>query len=342
MRCAGCERVLQDIVLKVGGVSSAKADYAGSCLEVTFDPDKAGPEAIRAACAAAGYTLETWTPGSGRSKLLSQALALLALVLLILLSRKFGGLVKIPDITAAAGYGLIFAAGLLTGLHCVGMCGSFVIGYCAADAQAGRPALVSHLLYGGGKIISYAALGGVFGYLGSLFVITPFIGGVSLALAGAFLILYGLNTLRAFSFVGALLKRSAVPAGQAAPTSRGRPRGPLFAGLFSGLILGCGPLQAMYVLAAGNASAAQGAVMLALFGLGTLPLLLAFGLAARKLSGAMTRRFVQASGLILVALGAMMLHKGVLRAFFPAEVKQVHSCCHGAVSAANETGKELK
>ena len=51
-------------------------------------------------------------------------------------------------------------------------------------------------------------------------------------------------------------------------------------GLLNGLMLGCGPLQAMYVMAAGTGSPQEGATMLFFFGLGTLIPLLSFGLIA--------------------------------------------------------------
>jgi len=69
----------------------------------------------------------------------------------------------------------------------------------------------------------------------------------------------------------------------------------------------------MYVLAAGNGDPLQGAKILALFGLGTLPALLSFGLLTKVLSEKMTRRFLQASGIILLFIGSMMLNKGLIR-----------------------------
>ena len=91
-------------------------------------------------------------------------------------------------------------------------------------------------------------------------------------------------------------------------------RRPFLIGLLSGLLLGCGPLQAMYVMAAGLGDPLAGAACLALFGLGTLPALLGFGLLARLMSGAMTHRFVQTAGVVMVVMGAMMLNNGLARA----------------------------
>jgi len=155
--------------------------------------------------------------------------------------------------------------------------------------------------------------GAAFGLLGSLISITPFISGMSILLAGTFLILFGLNMLNVF----AVLRRVRIKQPEAmmryAMKKRRKARSPFFIGFFSGFLLGCGPLQAMYIMAAGNADPIEGAKFLALFGLGTLPALLSFGMAAHLLSEKMTHRFLQASGIILIVMGTMMLNKGLMK-----------------------------
>jgi sulfite exporter TauE/SafE len=63
-------------------------------------------------------------------------------------------------------YLLAFMTGLTGGVsHCVGMCGPIVASYSVA---AGRPGFLPHLLYGAGRITTYAFLGGTLGLAGSL------------------------------------------------------------------------------------------------------------------------------------------------------------------------------
>ena len=83
-------------------------------------------------------------------------------------------------------------------------------------------------------------------------------------------------------------------------------------GLLNGLMIACGPLQAMYVMAAGTGSPVEGAKTLFVFGLGTLPVMLAFGALTTVLSGAVTHRLLTASGVIVVALGAVMINRGLI------------------------------
>lgn len=269
-------------------------------------------------------------------------LALVFLILLIIISRKFGNKISLPEINSKISAGMIFLVGLLTGLHCVGMCGSFIIGYASADAESGRSIFRSHILYGVGKTVSYALFGALFGFLGSIFRITPLISGLSIGLAGAFLILYGIKMMNIFSTLKAICFKQPEKMATYAKEKRQQSKSPFFIGFFSGFILGCGPLQVMYVMAAGNGNALQGAKFLTLFGLGTLPALIGFGMLARTLSNRMTRNFIHASGIILIVLGSMMLNKGYLRAISVDDFKSVQPACECQKIIDQNSGKEVK
>ncbi|HUJ01748.1 MAG TPA: sulfite exporter TauE/SafE family protein, partial [Usitatibacter sp.] len=85
-----------------------------------------------------------------------------------------------------------FAAGLLGGVHCIGMCGG-IVGTLALEARG--PALARQLAYNLGRIGSYACAGAIAGFAGSL----AYAGGAWLSaqsvmflLANAVMILLGL------------------------------------------------------------------------------------------------------------------------------------------------------
>ena len=67
----------------------------------------------------------------------------------------------------------------------------------------------------------------------------------------------------------------------------------------------------MYVMAAGSGDPIQGAMVLLIFGLGTLVPLLGFGLFASLLSPAVMRQMVQVSGILVIAMGLMMAQRGL-------------------------------
>jgi len=65
-------------------------------------------------------------------------LALSFLVLVIFIARNSGSVIRLPEINAQLSDRMIFIVGLLTGFHCAGMCGSFILGYTTIDAERGR------------------------------------------------------------------------------------------------------------------------------------------------------------------------------------------------------------
>lgn len=315
MQCTGCETTIEVAIATLEGIEKVKADYTSSTVEVSFDVNKTDLSQIQNIIEDSGYKVEVSGPVEQRSwlKIGLSLMALAGIIIIMIFSRKLWHQFSLPEIDSQLSDGMIFAVGLITGLHCIGMCGGFVINYTAKDTEQGRSSYQSHLLYGVGKTFSYAMFGAFFGFVGSIISITPFIKGVSAVLAGLFLIVFGLNMLNIFAPLKRFRFKQPVAMARYAMQKRKQSKSPFFIGFFSGFILGCGPLQAMYVLAAGNSDPVQGAKVLALFGLGTLPALLGFGLLARVLSEKMTRRFLKASGIILIFIGTMMLNKGLIK-----------------------------
>jgi sulfite exporter TauE/SafE len=227
-------------------------------------------------------------------------------------SRYLGGAMPATNSHEPLSYALLFIAGTLTGVHCAGMCGSLVLSYTVRVAHQSGTKYLTHLYYGAGKTLSYTLMGAVFGLLGSIVTFTPFMRGFAGFAAGIFLLLFGLSSLRMLPvkrdlqfkmpptfmrYLGGLLRQCSSP----------------FAiGLLNGLMIICGPLQAMYIMAAGTGSPLEGAKILFFFGLGTLPLMMGFGFLASALSAQFAPKLVRASGVIVVALGIVMAQRGYL------------------------------
>ena len=325
MMCSGCEAIITEALVEIDGVIEVKADYPSGMCQISFENNNISLEDIYKTIEQKGYEIDLTSDSKGNLfvKISVSLLALLGIILLMVFSRKLWHQFSVPDISSQLSYGMIFVVGLITGLHCIGMCGSFVIGYTVKDAEHDRSAYLSHALYGIGKTLSYAMFGALFGFIGSIVSITPFISGVSILLAGIFLIIFGLNTLNLFAALKRIRIKQPEAMGRYANRKRRNSRSPFFIGFFSGFLLGCGPLQAMYIMAAGNGDMLEGAKFLAAFGLGTLPALLGFGMATRWLSGTMTHRITQISGVILIVMGSMMLNKGLMKAKYGYDFKSM-------------------
>ena len=317
MHCHGCEHIIESGVGKLAGVRSVKADYPTETVTVAYDPASTDLGTIRATIESAGYqTFEQDDPKRRRgalAKIAGAAIGLLGIVFIIFLDTRWISKTGEPDITQHMSLDLIFVLGLLTGFHCVGMCGAFVLSYTANDASVGRSSYLSHALYGVGKTLSYTLIGAGFGLLGGFVAFTPLLRGVAGVLAGAFLIVFGLNMLGLFSPLRRFRLGLPRPLQNFvfAEEARSQHR-PFIIGLLNGLMIACGPLQAMYVMAAGTGSALEGAKMLFSFAVGTLPVMLSFGVLATLISSSVTHRLLRLSGVIVVLLGAVMINRGLI------------------------------
>ncbi|HMA90625.1 MAG TPA: sulfite exporter TauE/SafE family protein [Burkholderiales bacterium] len=204
----------------------------------------------------------------------------------------------------------LLVTGFLSGVHCVGMCGGIV---CAFSPNGGG--LRRQLAFNFGRITSYAAVGAGAGLIGSAGAWAAGAAPAQAALyvlANAMLVLVGLHLagagrlLGGIEALGAPLWRRLQPlAARLLPAQR--PSQAYAAGLVWGW-LPCGLVYGALAAAAFAGGPAAGALAMLAFGLGTLPNLLAAGLAAARLRAFTARRAVRlAAGALVFGFGAVGL-----------------------------------
>ena len=220
---------------------------------------------------------------------------------------------KIPELGEKTSLFLLFFAGILTGFHCIAMCGGFVVSYTAKNALNGHKSFKQHLVYGGSKVVSYTIIGGIFGLIGGVIAFSVGLRSWVAVLAGLFMIFYslsmfGIKFFRKFQFNPKFLTRFA---SKESGKFNGVYSRPMITGLLNGLFIACGPLQAMYLYAMGTGSFISGATSLAAFGLGTLPIMLGFGSLASVISHKTTKKILKISAIIVLVLGLIMLNRGL-------------------------------
>ena len=211
-----------------------------------------------------------------------------------------------------------FVIGLLGGVHCLGMCGGIVgaLTFGLPEAQRrGLKLLPYQLAYNLGRILSYTLAGAVAGGLGVLLggVLPVQLGqNVLIVFAAVFMILMGLyiggwwNGLTLVEKAGGSLWRRVEPLGR-----KMMPVTSVAQAFVLGLVWGwlpCGLVYSVLVWAVSAGSAQQGAVLMAAFGLGTLPNLLLMGAAAGWLGMHIKKPAVRyVAGGLIVAYGLYML-----------------------------------
>ena len=334
MTCGQCESRIEKAVGALGGVKEVKASAGISEVWVKYDPARAALGSMYEAIRRAGYEVigrrdapVATTPAKKTSGApIYRFLGLVAVVAAVyLIIRYTVGFNFLPAVSQSMGYGLIFVVGLLTSLHCVAMCGGIVLsqgvrkneeasaepitGSASAPANGFSSRLMPNLLYNGGRVISYTIVGGIVGGLGSLFSLSTALKGVMPVLAGAFMLFLGLRMLGIFPWLSRLRIRLPGIAGRKF-SAAARGRGPFVVGLLSAL-MPCGPLQTMQVYALGTGSMMAGALSMFLFSLGTVPLLLGFGLVSSLLSAKFNARMLKASGVLVLFLGLVMFTRGI-------------------------------
>lgn len=321
MFCEHCHSTVRSALRALPFVESAelyaprgRLPRSPSCfeLEVPAGTQQRLPEAkaaIARAVEQAGYSSSqrwvTAAPPAPRSlaaagRLLAVAACIVILAGALKLVLGYDFLSVIPTIDSTLSLGALFLTGLMTSVHCMGMCGSLTL---AATLGAGqRRSAKQPLLFNLGRLASYTAVGALAGAVGGVFSLSAWAGGV-LMMAAAVLML-----AMALSVGGVVRVRPKLPAFFSCLPAAG---GPFALGLMNAL-MPCGPLQAMQLYALASGSALMGALSMAAFCLGTIPLLLGFGLASNLVKGR-ARDVMQTIGAgLMLVLAAGMLYRGAL------------------------------
>jgi sulfite exporter TauE/SafE len=208
-----------------------------------------------------------------------------------------------------------FVAGLVGSSHCLGMCGGIAaalgMGTAGRDAGAGR-ALGRALLYNGGRIASYAVAGTLAGGIGfilgqalhapaAILVMRVLTGAVLMAIG--LQVAFNLRLLRPLETVGMHAWRRVAPLATRLMGNRSA-GGTILLGALWGW-MPCGLVYGMLVAAAATGGPGTGAALMAVFGLGTAPAMVATGaLASRFQRLHRNPAFRRGAGLLVVALGA--------------------------------------
>jgi sulfite exporter TauE/SafE len=209
----------------------------------------------------------------------------------------------------------VLLASLLGSMHCAGMCGAFVL-FAVGMGDEQRPSATRlHAAYHLGRLATYVLLGVAAGVAGNALDLGGAMVGinrVAAMLAGITIAMFGVAGVLASTGVRVpkakaprILQTALMHGHQAAA---GMP--PIGRALATGLLttlLPCGWLYAFVAVAAGTASPALGALVMAAFWIGTVPALLAVGVGFRTLFGRFGRRLPLVASFALVIVGVSAL-----------------------------------
>ena len=194
--------------------------------------------------------------------------------------------------------------------HCIGMCGPIALAVPSSGPGPGARAM-STVLLNGGRLFTYASLGLAFGAFGQGLRLAGLQQSVSIA-AGVLLLIAAL--------IPSLLERNVAQGHIALWLSRLRgkmarhlrrnsPEAIWTSGVLNGL-LPCGLVYTAALGAATTGSATDGAVLMLLFGAGTIPALVAVRLGGALLSTGWRGKLRRLSPVVIGAMGLLLILRG--------------------------------
>jgi len=231
--------------------------------------------------------------------------------------------------------------------HCIGMCGGIVVAYTSSKIDHKSSYLqqtASHLAYNFGRVTTYAILGAIFGYVGSVLAFTPTTKGLLFVFTGVLMILAGLSLLGNFKFLNsaewsvskyAWYQKSF----RALITSKSYLSFYLL-GMLNGIIP-CGLVYSFAIFAASTATPLGGALVMATFGLATIPALFFLGFLTKFLQkGNLRGTMMKLAALLVIVYGVFTLSKGYKFIAHPDEMKAMMDKMHTeGIDESSMTGK---
>jgi uncharacterized protein len=202
--------------------------------------------------------------------------------------------------------------GLMGSFHCAGMCGPIAIAL-PLHGNTVPQKIFGGALYNVGRTITYGIMGAIFGLLGQGISMIGFQQKVSVIM-GAFMIItvlfpvlfrnqYSMDKSW-FSLVGKLKKSIGQMFSVRSFSSL------FFIGLLNGL-LPCGLVYIAIAGAIGTGNVGQGTLYMILFGLGTIPMMLAISLAGNMMGLALRNRINKLIPVLVVVVGLLFILRGL-------------------------------
>ena len=303
MTCTTCENRVERALRKVNGVINAMASYEAQNVTIEYDSELCTKEQLKEAIINAGYS----TKASNKIKYTSFFVIAAAILLLGNSTSGFDMSAKLNN----ASYMVLFVVGMLTSIHCVGMCGGIMLTQSLSknsiikENQSKLKTLMPAILYNAGRVTSYTIIGGIVGALGSVLSLSLNVKAGLQIFAGIFMVIMGLNMAGFSAF-----RKFNIKLPWSSCKVKNKPKAPFLVGMLNGL-MPCGPLQTMQLYALGTGSAVSGALSMFVFSLGTVPLMLVFGAVSGLLSKGYTKQLLKFSGILIVLLGIIMGNRGL-------------------------------
>ena len=232
--------------------------------------------------------------------------------------------------------------------HCIGMCGGIVVAYSSSKIDQKSSYFyqtAAHLAYNFGRVATYTILGAIFGTIGQVIAFTPTTKGVLFLITGLLMVLAGLSLLGNLKFLNSaewsVSKYSWYQNSFKKLISSKSYTSFFTLGMLNGIIP-CGLVYSFAIFAASTATPLGGALVMATFGLATIPALFFLGFITKFLQkGNLRGTMMKLAALLVIIYGVFTLYKGYNFVAHPEEMKAMMDKMHaeGVEEKGTLTGK---
>jgi len=205
-----------------------------------------------------------------------------------------------------------FVIGLLGSVHCIGMCGPIVLAL-PSTSNSNWVVLFTRLLYNLGRVLTYAFLGAVFGLFGSRLVLIGLQQNVSVII-GVIILTAVLMPAKYKNYMARTKIyqsfNSLIKSSFAKLMSRKANSSFLLFGIINGF-LPCGFVYVAIGGAVATENVLSGTLFMALFGLGTFPIMLAASILGKHINASIRSKINKIMPVLAVILAIIFILRGL-------------------------------
>lgn len=208
---------------------------------------------------------------------------------------------------------IAFTLGLFGSLHCLGMCGPLAIAFCSREGASKSEQVQSAISYNLGRTVTYSLLGFLFGTLGSFLFVVDVQKWVSIAL-GLLLVISFIFTIDLEQYINgrSILKNYFFKVKNfiSSIMEKSQSYHPFQLGMANGL-LPCGLVYLALAGALATGDIKGGMLFMALFGLGTIPMLFALTTGFGFFTPVIKKKFRSVLPYVTLCFGVFLIYRGV-------------------------------
>jgi len=308
MHCASCEVLIEKELLAFPRVRFADASLSNSQVNIGFKHERPGSERLNEIFKDNGYVFSDHPFPKESSNWLEPILWVGIIIVIFILLIKFG-LASLVSVNSKSSLGAFFAFGLLAGISsCAALIGGLVLSLSKQwlEMYGQNAGLISkmapHTLFNLGRLVSYALLGLVLGFLGERISFYPAITAVIILIVSGLMLVLALQMMGVKAFNRF---RIALPKDLTGKIYAGEKTGGWFYPALMGfltILLPCGFTIIAEGAAVLSGSPGRGFLIMFFFAVGTMIPLMAIGASSVKLGGNQksSEVFLKTAGLLII------------------------------------------